>query len=304
MCPENLGVDVEVGVDGVDVVERQPLAADHLVILVALARQQHDVAGQEPHQEEDDDGHAEQRGDHEEHALHHVPEHERPGGSRARAEEVAGRFGCRPVHGYAELLDDAEVQARAAALRVSQWEQAPIGDRAFRREQYTRLVKQSEPLIAEYLGVQLPEPISRVYVHDRREWLEANFTSFEQLFRPIEDIYERNGMRGAAAVLLGVHEPVYQLGTSDENRVTSKRLTDMTGLAVRRLSGEGAALTPAARRQSVPRSILLDRYHATWIIGRTAYQTARLTAARTSARLPSKVSAIMALSRFCADVMS
>lgn len=94
-------------------------------------------------------------------------------------------------------------QARAAALRVAQWEQAPVDDRAFRREQYTRLVKQSEPLIAEYLGVQLPEPISRVYVHDRREWLEANFISFEQLFRPIEEMYERNGAKSAAAALLG-----------------------------------------------------------------------------------------------------
>ncbi|GAB4423819.1 MAG: zinc-dependent metalloprotease [Chloroflexi bacterium OHK40] len=100
------------------------------------------------------------------------------------------------------LIDWA--QARAVAMRVSQWEQAPVGERAYRHEQYLRLVKQSEPLIAEYLGVQLPQPISRVYVHDRREWLEANFTSFEQLFRPIEELYERNGGgRGAAALLLG-----------------------------------------------------------------------------------------------------
>ncbi|MFN0252341.1 MAG: AMP-binding protein [Kofleriaceae bacterium] len=38
-----------------------------------------------------------------------------------------------------------------------------------------------------------------------------------------------------AAVLLGEHEPVYQMGTSDENRVTSKRVTELTGLAVRRV---------------------------------------------------------------------
>ena len=94
-------------------------------------------------------------------------------------------------------------QARAVALRVSQWEQAPVGERQFRSEQYTRLVKQSEPLIADYLGVQLPTPISRVYVHDRREWLEANFISFEQLFRPIEELYERNSGSSAAAALLG-----------------------------------------------------------------------------------------------------
>lgn len=95
-------------------------------------------------------------------------------------------------------------QARKVALRVSQWEQAPLENRVHRQEQYMRLVKRSEPLIADYLGVDLPEPISRVYVVDRREWLEANFTSFEQLFKPIEDMYEHNKVgRTALAVLLG-----------------------------------------------------------------------------------------------------
>jgi long-chain acyl-CoA synthetase len=37
-----------------------------------------------------------------------------------------------------------------------------------------------------------------------------------------------------AAVLAGEHEPVYQMGTSDVNWVTSKRLTQLTALAVRR----------------------------------------------------------------------
>jgi long-chain acyl-CoA synthetase len=37
-----------------------------------------------------------------------------------------------------------------------------------------------------------------------------------------------------AAILVGEHEPVYQLGTSDANRITSKRLTQLTALAVRR----------------------------------------------------------------------
>ena len=43
-----------------------------------------------------------------------------------------------------------------------------------------------------------------------------------------------------AAVLAGEHEPVYQLGSSDVNRVTSKRLTELTALAVRQvLPGQG-----------------------------------------------------------------
>lgn len=95
-------------------------------------------------------------------------------------------------------------QARKVALRVSQWEQAPIRDRALRREQYSYLVARSEPLIEQYLGVSLPQAASRVYVFDRREWLEANFTSFEQLFQPIEEIYERNGgARGPLGTLMG-----------------------------------------------------------------------------------------------------
>jgi len=112
--------------------------------------------------------------------------------------EARTRSEGRPATG----LIDWE-QARQAALRLSQWEQAPIDNRAFRREQYARMVALSEPLIAEYLGVQLPEPVSRIFVFDRREWLEANIVSFSQLFRPIEEMYEKNGGgRGALGMLM------------------------------------------------------------------------------------------------------
>ena len=95
-------------------------------------------------------------------------------------------------------------RARQFALRVSQWEQAGIPDRAARRAQYTRLVDRSEPLIAEYLNVELPQPINRVYVVDRREWLEANFDSFEVLFAPVEELYARVGAsQGAMGSALG-----------------------------------------------------------------------------------------------------
>jgi long-chain acyl-CoA synthetase len=38
-----------------------------------------------------------------------------------------------------------------------------------------------------------------------------------------------------AAILADQHEPVYQLGSSDENRITSRRLTELTSLAVRKV---------------------------------------------------------------------
>jgi coenzyme F420 biosynthesis associated uncharacterized protein len=53
------------------------------------------------------------------------------------------------------------------------------------------MVEQSEPLIAKYMGVNLPEPVSRLYVVDRRDWLLANFTSFQQLLGPVEQLYLR-----------------------------------------------------------------------------------------------------------------
>ncbi len=45
----------------------------------------------------------------------------------------------------------------------------------------------------------------------------------------------------AAAVLVDAHEPVYQLGSSDVNRISSKRLTGLTGLAVRQVHRDKAA---------------------------------------------------------------
>jgi coenzyme F420 biosynthesis associated uncharacterized protein len=116
---------------------------------------------------------------------------------------VASRAASRSAGQSPSRLIDWQ-QARRFALRVSQWEQAPIPDRVARRAQYTRLVEQSEPLIAEYLGVHLPQPINRVYVVDRREWLEANFNSFEVLFAPVEELYTNVGARqGGLGASLG-----------------------------------------------------------------------------------------------------
>ncbi|MBK9031849.1 MAG: AMP-binding protein [Myxococcales bacterium] len=48
------------------------------------------------------------------------------------------------------------------------------------------------------------------------------------------DMVAAGMLLATAAILDGSHETVYQLGASDLNRVTSRRLTELTGLAVRR----------------------------------------------------------------------
>ncbi len=80
----------------------------------------------------------------------------------------------------AELIDWS--LARRVALRVSGWEGAGVPARERREAQYIDLVARSEPLIAEYLGTALPQPLEHVHVVDRREWLEANFASMKELF--------------------------------------------------------------------------------------------------------------------------
>lgn len=123
---------------------------------------------------------------------------------------VAAGFGARYVLSRAAnraatepgTLVDWE-QARAIALRVSRWEQAPIDNQAVRHDQYARMVAQSEPLIAEYMGVNLPAPVSNLHVVDRRDWLLANFTSFQNLLEPIEELYTRVARQSNGSAMLG-----------------------------------------------------------------------------------------------------
>ena len=126
----------------------------------------------------------------------------------------------RPEHWTDTGLIDWNI-VRRTSIQVSQSHQVPVNNRAAAREQYTEMVRRSEPLIADYLQVNLPEPIQRIIVMDRREWLEANITNFTGVFQFIEDLYQRNAsqqtigavmaaginrrvMSGQVGVLLGV----------------------------------------------------------------------------------------------------
>lgn len=114
---------------------------------------------------------------------------------------VATRAGAAAARKPRTLVDWE--LARRVALRVSQSDEHPIRNRAARHAQYRALVDRSEPLIERYMGARLVEPISRVHVFDRHEWLEANFVAFKQLLEPIEEIYGDTGPSGAAGALLG-----------------------------------------------------------------------------------------------------
>src|SRR5262245_39032808 len=97
------------------------------------------------------------------------------------ASYVASRRRPSVAPGDRRLIDWSFV--RRVALRTSQYEQAPVHNRTQASADYTEMVRRSEPLIADYLQVRLPEPIQRIEVVDRRGWLEANITNFAELFK-------------------------------------------------------------------------------------------------------------------------
>ncbi|MFA3879436.1 Gfo/Idh/MocA family protein [Streptomyces sp. MMCC 100] len=94
---------------------------------------------------------------------------------RARVEEVAGRFGCRPVQGYAELLDRDDVQAvyvpLPAALHAA-WVEAALhaGKHVLAEKPLTTEPESTERLLdlAAKQGVALMENVMFVH-HPRHE---------------------------------------------------------------------------------------------------------------------------------------
>lgn len=103
--------------------------------------------------------------------------------------------------------------ARRYALRASGWQSVTLSDRARRQQQYEQMVKQSEPLVATFLGVNLPEPIEQVQVVDRRAWLDANFDSLSHMLEPLEQmLYKLRDRQGAAAGWLNGRIAGMQLG--------------------------------------------------------------------------------------------
>lgn len=134
----------------------------------------------------------------------------------------------RPAHwNDTSLLDWSAV--RRTAVNMSQNSQAPVRNRAVARAQYTDMVRRSEPLIAEYLQVSLPEPIQRIVVMDRKEWLETNITNFVELFQFIEDLYQRN----ARADTIGA-----MVAAGINRRVMSAQIGMLLGVLSRKVLGQ------------------------------------------------------------------
>jgi coenzyme F420 biosynthesis associated uncharacterized protein len=90
--------------------------------------------------------------------------------------------------------------ATKIAIRVSGADGGiPFLDRARLQDEYESMVRKIEGPIAEYTGTTLPLGEIDVRVLDRAEWIKANVASFQQMFRPLEEVYNETVGRSGAS---------------------------------------------------------------------------------------------------------
>ena len=75
----------------------------------------------------------------------------------------------------------------------------PFLDRARLQDEYETMVRDIEGPIAEYTGTTLPLGEIDVRVLDRAEWIRANVASFQQMFRPLEEVYAETLGKGGSS---------------------------------------------------------------------------------------------------------
>jgi coenzyme F420 biosynthesis associated uncharacterized protein len=96
-------------------------------------------------------------------------------------------------------LIDWETAARVAT-RVSGADGGiSVLDRARLQHEYETMVREIEGPISDYTGTTLPLGEIDVRVLDRAEWIKANVASFQQMFRPLEEVYAGTLNRGGAS---------------------------------------------------------------------------------------------------------
>jgi coenzyme F420 biosynthesis associated uncharacterized protein len=132
-------------------------------------------------------------------------------------------------------------RARWIATRVAADGAAPLRDRARHHAAYAGMVRRSELLVAEYMGVRLPQPIEALAVVDRAGWIDANLQTFGGVIASLEALHGGADGSGALDALL-----------FEVNRqAVAAQLGAMLGYLARRVLGQYDlgifAAEPAAR---------------------------------------------------------
>ncbi|HUS15968.1 MAG TPA: zinc-dependent metalloprotease [Chloroflexia bacterium] len=129
--------------------------------------------------------------------------------------------------GVPPMLNWRRVRSLAVAMNPE-----PVLDANWHAEwgaYYTNLVRRCEPLIAEEMGRQLPQPVQNIAAFSRAEWVDANIVSFEKLFAPLERLHQDSSSTKDLGTLL----------MTDVNQaVLSGELGVLMGYLARRVLGQ------------------------------------------------------------------
>ncbi len=79
-------------------------------------------------------------------------------------------------------------RARELAITLSGSVRLSAEERAVLRDLYQRFVEELAPTLAEFIQAPVPSSISRLYVFDRVDWIDANLENFAEILRPLETI--------------------------------------------------------------------------------------------------------------------
>jgi len=100
-------------------------------------------------------------------------------------------------NGPPNMIDWEKV--RQTAHRMNPEPGATAEWRAKWNEYYSNLAMRVVPIIEEYANTKLPRDLTTVQAVSRNEWVEANISSFKQLFEPIERL-NRDAIRNSSPV--------------------------------------------------------------------------------------------------------
>ena len=92
-------------------------------------------------------------------------------------------------------------RARSIAFAMNRDEGVAVASESALAE-YREMVAQCEPLIAGYMGAELPQAMEQIYVFNRVDWIEANVRAFADLFAPLEGLNTARTMTSPTAIAL------------------------------------------------------------------------------------------------------
>ena len=103
-------------------------------------------------------------------------------------------------------------RARAVAIQMNRTATLTATERERLDAYYRALGARCVPVVAAYVGTELPPTVERTYAFDRVDWINANLTAFRMLFAPLEDLRpEHDGASIAAALWGGVNQQIVGL---------------------------------------------------------------------------------------------